>query len=124
VDVETLQRRQKQKADYEHVVRMQTDGTTETSSRPLFVCLGLNKERDVAVDKEIEAFTQSVAELRATFKYDDPKTNPGAVVCAKIESTYPPGTSVKLVVKSLQAASPIAFTCDGKSRTRKKTPTI
>ena len=68
----------------------------------------LTKEKDVAVDGEIVAFTKLVTDVRAKAK-----ATPGYVVSTKgIRGPYPEGTSVKLVVQRHSKVT--SFTCDGK----------
>jgi hypothetical protein len=40
-----------------------------------------------------------ISSLRSKFKHNSPETNPGIILSPRIATVYPPGTSVKLVVK-------------------------
>lgn len=74
----------------------------------------------MAVDSEVIAFTRLVADVRREFKHDDAVTNSGIVESSRIDSVYPVGTSVKLVVyanrskRSKSKMAVVKFTCDGK----------
>jgi len=59
-----------------------------------------------------------VSSLRSKFKHSSTESNPGIILSPKIATVYPPGTSVKLVVKPRASAEDSAnlpsvkFTCD------------
>ena len=114
-NAETILRRKKQKEDYDEKVRK----TEESSGGCLEITSSLKKERDLAVDSEVIAFTKMVTDVRTRCKHDDPLTNPGLVFSACIESTYPRSTSIKLKVHSPNRKKTINFTCDGEIGKRK-----
>ena len=52
----------------------------------------------MAEDSEVLAFTRLVNSVRRSFSHSDEANNPGFIESARIDSVYPTGTSVKLVV--------------------------
>lgn len=66
------------------------------------------------ISSDLRAFHAMVLDLRAEHLHDDLYTNTGLVTSATIESHYSEGTSIKLVVHSLNGKSsqPVTFTCD------------
>lgn len=111
-DESTVERRKKQKAEYEKVVKANKDDSTMT------ICMShclVCKEKDVAYDSEVKAFIDMVTELRSRYSHTDTCTNPGIIMSPMIESAYPINTSVKLVVRFgryLANDNLVNFTCD------------
>ncbi len=100
-----MERRKKQKAEYEKV--MIRDSMTQL----------VKKEKDIAVDSEIQAFVDMLTKVRSKYKHSADDTNPGIIFSPKIQSAYPANTSVKLVVRFGRYFSNdnvVKFTCDGK----------
>lgn len=66
------------------------------------------------ISSDLRAFHAMVLALRAEHLHDDLYTNTGLVTSSTIESHYSDGTSIKLVVHSLNGKSsqPVIFTCD------------
>lgn len=114
VNQETIRRRKKQKEDYEKGKKQQqASSAVGGSGVGLEITARLRKERNLAVDSEVIAFTKMVTDVRSRCKFNDPETNPGLVFSACIESTYPRATSIKLKVHSPNRTKMINFTCDG-----------
>ena len=135
----TIERRKRKKAEYENVIRnsaqmakskdlgqegaafsvhfkendrKQTKPTAQSFDSILqFV----NREQNIAADKETVGFTEMVRELRSEFKADDLTSNCGIVLNTRMESSYPPGETVKLVVRLPGGFNEqkVAFTADG-----------
>jgi phosphatidylinositol-4-phosphate 3-kinase len=79
-------------------------------------------------DTELVAFYEMVKQLRGNYLHNDVTTNVGYVVAAELDSQYPAGTSIKLLVHPMVEClnvggetpqgsiegygSPVAFTCD------------
>lgn len=81
------------------------------------------QEKDVAEDSEVLAFTRLVNSVRRSFSHSDEANNPGFIESARIDSVYPTGTSVKLVVYNGVSSDPakssvVKFCPDGEQRTR------
>ena len=78
----------------------------------------------MAEDSEVLAFTRLVNSVRRSFCHTDEANNPGFVESARIDSVYPTGTSVKLVVYNGVSSdkpaksSVVKFCPDGEERTR------
>ena len=113
----TIERRKKQKAEYENVrIQPKTVEKSQISldSRASSVVIQKN-EQEFAYDKEIQAFVDMVTIVRSAFKSDDDKTNVGLVISPKITSAYPEKTSIKIVVhfdKCITKENVVTFTCD------------
>lgn len=137
-DLKTIERRKRQKQEYESVVKLTQGhgGDSRMQDATFTVQDGLNKadqedqyimfagrggrfvkEKNVAADQETLAFIAMVNGLRSKFKYDDLDTNLGLVVSPKIASLYPDCTSVKLSVqygtKSSRKGQTVMMTCNG-----------
>ena len=125
-DERTVERRKRKKEEYDEVIRIgnrtmvqeqtdqdQDESIYQTAEEVYFV----KRNRNAAVDKETVAFTNLVNQLRSEYVSTDSKTNPGLVFSPRIQNSYPPGTSVKVVVKCPVSGSNtvVPFTCDGKS---------
>ena len=105
----TIERRQKQKAEYVNV-QLKPKESRKSSS----VVIQKNSQ-DIAYDKEVQAFVDMVTHVRSKYKFDDPRTNLGLVISSKITSTYPEHTSVKILVhfdRCLTKDNLVKFTCD------------
>lgn len=66
------------------------------------------------INSDLRAYHSMVLSLRAEHSYDDLYTNAGLVTSSTIESHYSEGTSIKLVVHSVNGknSQPVIFTCD------------
>ena len=60
----------------------------------------------MAEDSEVLAFTRLVNSVRRSFSHSDEANNPGFIESARIDSVYPTGTSVKLVVYNGVSSDP------------------
>ena len=60
----------------------------------------------MAEDSEVLAFTRLVNSVRRSFSHGDEANNPGFIESARIDSVYPTGTSVKLVVYNGVSSDP------------------
>ncbi|XP_015112954.1 phosphatidylinositol 4-phosphate 3-kinase C2 domain-containing subunit beta [Diachasma alloeum] len=75
------------------------------------------KTRASLHDCDLKAFHQMIKSVRSEFLFNDPSTNVGHVTSPMMESLYPEGTSIKLVVHpqlpdSSDSLPSISFTCD------------
>ena len=101
-----MERRKKQKADYEKAIIGPRDSIVHFVSEDT---------SHVAYDSEVQAFVDMVTKVRSKYKYDDPKTNAGLVISPKIQSSYPANTSVKLIIgfdRCMTQDNVVRFTCD------------
>ena len=105
----TIQRRKREKAEYENVNIIKDDDQDHS------ILSKIRKEKDIAYDREVQAFVDMVAKVRKAYKFNDVACNPGLVISPKIKSTYPDKTSIKLVVRFsrvLTKDNSVTFTCD------------
>ena len=74
----------------------------------------VKEEKDVLSDKETVAFTEMVRKLRSQLNSSDINSNSGIVISPRMETTYPPGETVKLTIylPDKFAKDKIVFTCD------------
>jgi len=96
--IETIKRRRKTAQDYENVVKKEAQ---------IFEC---KKRPAVAVDSEAMSFVDMVKEVRGRFRFDDRESNPGMVLCARVDASYLNGTEVKVVVHHRGNPQPVVFT--------------
>ena len=136
-DAKTIERRKKKKAEYENVIRRQQAKSKEhEQNQPAFsiafkenendrqkepkprsmdsILQYINQEKNIAADNETIAFTEMVRELRMPLKAGDISSNCGIVLSTRMESSYPPGETMKLVVRLPVGfnVEKVAFTCD------------
>ena len=137
-DVKTIERRKKKKAEYENVVKLQNSKSKDSDiGSPKFLVSSdklkdvkdnslstpnpddsilhfIKQEKNIAADQETIAFTEMVRMLRLNYKADDLDSNCGIVCSTRIETAYPIGETVKLIVHLPEGFSEekIAFTYD------------
>ena len=134
-DAKTIERRKKKKADYENVIRLQKSISKDSKENKTHIVLSsykkehdenlapskiqsnlhvIRKEESIAADNETIAFTKMVRELRSKLKSTNPNSNKGIVISTRIETSYPSGETVKLIVRLPEGSSAEkrTFTCD------------
>ncbi|XP_012237472.1 phosphatidylinositol 4-phosphate 3-kinase C2 domain-containing subunit beta isoform X1 [Bombus vosnesenskii] len=83
----------------------------------LYENVTVRKTRPSLHDCDLRAFYDMIKSVRSEFPFNDPSTNIGHVISPMMESLYPEGTSIKLVVHpqlmdSDENTPSISFTCD------------
>ena len=118
-DAKTIERRKKKKAEYENVIRLKKSTSVDLGNyTPGFSVCSTNQdkqigalhkepesllniikeEKDIAADKETIAFTEMIRGLRLKSKATDVNSNSGMIFSTRMETTYPAGETMKLVV--------------------------
>ena len=127
----TIERRKKMKADYENVVKIKKAASLNSENNSSFEIYSsvdekfkepnngsilslFKEEKDIAADKETAAFTEMVCQIRKQWNSSDINSNSGIVVSSRIETSYPPGETVKLFVylPAKFGKEKFVFTCD------------
>ena len=125
---QTIERRKKKKAEYEKVKKA---ASLDSEKSKFTICSSIDvklqetkddqsilsfvkEEKDIVADKETVAFTNMVCQTRRQWNSSDIITNSGIVIGSRIETSYPPGETVKLFVylPAKFKQDKVVFTCD------------